>query len=431
MSFITLLLYITAIYIRPQEWVFAVYGWPLITILAIATIIFLLFSSFRNRNFRVIEPQSILLIVFLGCVALSHLMHFKPYFGGAWDSFIKFGPNVIMFLLFVNILNSAKRIKISIWLIIILTVILAMQGMYQFKHGLGWAGQPLVQAEEGKSLGRITWIGIFNDPNDLALAFVVAMGFLLSFIFGKTKLIIKIVSIPLIILIGQALYLTNSRGGYLALAATSVYYFLRRFRNRFIAITVGLVLAAFVLSVGPSRISDMSAEEESARGRIDAWYEGFQMLKSAPIFGVGYGMFTDYHPLTAHNSYILVAAEEGLIGLFVWIALIYLSFKSLFKISKVYGLQSTVSGLRSDLTLYTRGLESALVGFLSAAFFLSRSYIEPLYIMLALASAAAFALLEKDDYAFKGKDLGVAGAMTLTILVVTWVTMKVSLKMLS
>jgi O-antigen ligase len=429
MSFVFLLLYITAIYIRPQEWVPAIYGWPLINMLAIATALFLACDIARNQSMRIKESATMLLIAFLGCVAMSHLVHIKPYFGGAFDSFLKFGTNVAMFLLFVNVLTSTKKIRISIWLIIILTVILAVQGIYQYEHGFGWAGQLLVQAEEGVSIGRITWVGIFNDPNDLALAFVMVIGFLLAFLFGRSKIFFKIVSIPFLAVLLYSLYLTNSRGGYLALIATVAYYFLRKMKRKWLALIIGLVMVVAVLAFSPSRMTDISAGEDSARGRIEAWYEGFQMLKSAPLFGVGYKMFTDYHPLTAHNSYILVAAEEGLVGLFVWIALIYICFKGLDKLSKqdVHNSQF----MARELGPYVLGLEVGLVGFLCAAFFLSRAYIEPLYIMLALGCAFAFTMLKKEDYRFSTQDAGWSGALAVGILAAAWVTTKISLKILS
>ena len=160
MSFILLLLYVAVIYIRPQEWVPAVYGWPMINILAIATAVCVFFEAGLKQRLRLKEPQMVLLLAFLGAIAMSHLSHM--YFGGAWNSVLKFSSNVIMFFLFINVLDSEKKVKISLWLIVILTVVIAIQGIYQFQHGIGWAGQPLSPE------GRISWIGILNDSNDLA-----------------------------------------------------------------------------------------------------------------------------------------------------------------------------------------------------------------------------------------------------------------------
>jgi O-antigen ligase len=415
MSFISLLLYIAAIYIRPQEWVPAFSGLPLIDILAMATAFFLVWEISQNKKLFIVTPQNMLVVCFLGCIVLSHVAH--TYAWGAWDSFLKFGRNVIMFFLFVNALNSKNKIRIAIWFMLLLTIILAIQGIYQYQHGYGWAGQQPI-LDRGNL--RITWVGIFNDPNDLALAFVVAIGFLLSFLFGNTRFFAKIVSVPFMGILMWSLYLTNSRGGYLALAATSAYFFMKKVKNKFLAIVIGGLLAFTVIIVGPSRLSDISVQEASAHGRIEAWYEGFQMLKSAPLFGVGYGMFTDHYPKTAHNSYILVAAEEGLFGLFIWIALIYACFKGL----------NILVNKNKELRPYTLGLEAGLVGYLCASYFLSRSYITPLYILLALAAAFAYTCLKKEDYRFGIKDVRIAWVLTMGILFITWLSMRVSLRIL-
>lgn len=413
MSFISLLLYIAVIYIRPADWIPAFYGKQLLDWLAILTVFFLAIEAIgKKRKLILNTPQSLLLLGFLVTIALSHLSRF--YFWGAYDSFINFSKIVIMFLLFVNVLDSEKKLKVSLWLIVILTVILAIQGIRQFRTGFGWAGQPLTRD------GRITWVGIFNDPNDLALGLVVAMGILLAFIFGNTKLFPKIISIPLLGILLYALYLTNSRGGYLAFAGTILFYFLRKFRKKSLAISLGGILLLLIFLLGPSRLSAISISEDSAYGRIDAWYEGFQMMKKAPLFGVGYGMFTEDYHLTAHNSFILVAAEEGLVGLFLWIALIYSCFKGLFILIKN----------NQSSRPYLSGLEASLFGFLCASYFLSRSYTTIPYIMFALATAFIYTLLKKEDYSFGFKDLKFSGVLSMAILFITWLAMRISLKML-
>lgn len=412
MAFIILLLYISVIYIRPQEWVPAVYGWPLIDILAILTAFFLLFKISQTKKLILTAPQNLLLLGFLAAIVLSHLSH--TYFWGAYNSFIEFSKIVIMFFLFVNVLDSEKKLKISLWLIILLTVVIAVQGIEQFRTGFGWAGQPL------SNEGRINWVGTFHDANDLALTLVMAIGFLLAFIIGRSKIIMKIFSISLLGILLYALYLTNSRGGYLALAATTIFYFIRKYKNKFIAVLIGGSLVFAIFALGPSRLSNISASEESAYGRVESWYEGIQMLKSSPLFGVGYGMFTDEYRLTAHNSFVLVAAEEGLIGLFFWMALIYVCFKGL----------SILKQRNPRLTNYTAGLEASLFGFMSSAFFLSRSYQAILYIMLALASSFIFMFLKKEDYAFNSKDVRIAGLLSLGILFIAWITMRVSLRLM-
>ena len=92
-------------------------------------------------------------------------------------------------------------------------------------------------------------------------------------------------------------------------------------------VVLGLILAVFGMTFGPSRMSNMSAAEESANGRLDAWYAGFQMFKDNPLFGVGQGMFTDYHYLTAHNSYMLVLSELGFFGSIFFMGFFLVAFQ--------------------------------------------------------------------------------------------------------
>ncbi|MFA5014774.1 MAG: O-antigen ligase family protein [Actinomycetota bacterium] len=360
------------------------------------------------------EPPNLLMLGFFGCILMSHISH--GYLQGTIDSFMLFAPNVIMFFLFVNILVTEKRIKITIWLIIILTFILALEGTQQHHRGVGWAGQtPLLNSENGVT--RIRWIGIFDDPNDLALVFVVGAGFLLSFISRSTRLLIKILSWGMLIFIGHALFNTNSRGGFLAMSAILIFLALGKIRNKVLALIIGGTLVFTVLLIAPSRMSEINYSEASAYGRIEAWYQGFQMLKRAPIFGVGDRMFAEYHSRVAHNSYISVAAELGMVGIFIWISLIYACLKGLFLASK------------KQLTSkpYTLGLKAGLIGFLSTSFFLSRSNIAILYLLLALAASFMYTNLRSYEYAFTKKDAKVTAWLTVGILVFIWFSMRFSI----
>ena len=59
---------------------------------------------------------------------------------------------------------------------------------------------------------------------------------------------------------------------------------------------------------------------------------GFEVVAAAirhPAQG-GARMFTDHHWLTAHNSYVLTLAELGIVGMFLFVTLIYLSLKTLY-----------------------------------------------------------------------------------------------------
>jgi hypothetical protein len=83
---------------------------------------------------------------------------------------------------------------------------------------------------------------------------------------------------------------------------------------------VGGVLFVALSAVGWSGGRDVSVE--SGDDRMEAWSTGIQLIRSHPIFGVGYQRFNEFFYITAHNSVVVTAAELGMVGLFFWLVMI-------------------------------------------------------------------------------------------------------------
>jgi O-antigen ligase len=179
-------------------------------------------------------------------------------------------------------------------------------------------------------------------------------------------------------------YLTNSRGALLAVAAMVGIYVWRRYGLIAAAVCGGAGMA--LMSMLPSRLQDLDASESSAAGRVDAWYEGFQMFIGQPLFGVGAGNFTDYNYLTAHNSFVLVLSETGYVGFTIWLAFVGYCFIMMYTILRhrpPLPDAAAVAAWKTEQSL-ALALFVALIGFFVAAFFLSRSYVIILYLVAAL-----------------------------------------------
>lgn len=418
MSFLLITLYIFCTIIRPQDWVLFLLEKPLINWLAIAIVIVLVIQRTGARStFLMKVPHNIFMLGLFFCVLMSHVSH--TYFRGLINSFNDF---IVPFLLFFIVLNSLDRkwkLWAVLWEIIILASVLVWQGIVQLKAGVGWAGQiPTIDLERDEV--RINWIGIFNDPNDLALLFVMAVGFLLPLVFRKSNFFIKLLSMALIAWLGYGVYLTNSRGGYLALMATVFFFFVRLTNKMFWGSILGGIGAVAVFLLGPSRLGLISSGESSAYGRLELWYWGLQKMLHNPFFGVGYNMFMEDQSLTAHNSYVLAAAELGFIGLFMWVGLIYISHKGL----------SIVYQKSDSLKTIAMGIQSSLVGFCVAAFFLSRTYVILPYLLFALSGAVmhhAKQTMPDLDLNFYRKDYWKIFWICVAILVVIYVFYKTGL----
>lgn len=315
-------------------------------------------------------------------IFLSHLSH--GYAGGAINSFEKFLPSLVGFFLVLSSIKERKQFDIFILFLIALISFVAFEGIQQYRTGYAIGGvEPFYQNAIGLdgerlSLARIRWYGLFNDPNDLGLLFIITVPFLIDMLM-KRKFIIPIISLPLIII---ALYHTNSRGSMLACVVAVGAYFLIRYRSKK-GLIIGLMLIIPLMLFGPSRMGEISGKEESAYGRIESWYQGYQMFKSNPLFGVGMGNYTDYHYLTAHNSFVLVMAELGFVGLFCFTGLIYYPFEWLH--SKLFPKGAERNFEQNDLCLIS-SVYASFVGVLTSIFFISRSYVLIPYLLSALAT---------------------------------------------
>lgn len=374
--FTYLLLYIALLYLRPHEYVESLATLPLLPVALIAA--FGLWLLRTRKNFE--APQHLLMPGLLLALAVSVAANGWP--GGGLKVFIDFAPVVLLFFMVATTVDSLERLRQIYFVIAIACAVIAVHGAEQAWFGISWSGAAMIQ-------GRITYLGFLNDPNDLAMAFLMALpmalyltherGFLMRWFYrGVAALIL------------YGVYLTNSRGAVVALAAMISLYGVRRFGIVKSLLASPLLLLPLAL-LAPSRMADISDDEASAAGRVDAWFEGFQMFKSHPVFGVGKGQFIDHHPLTAHNSYVLAFAELGLFGYFFWLSLIALSVWVMLRVVRAQ--LPTAQPAQDESSAWVehqRAAWSVLYGFagvLVAILFLSRSYVVILYLQLATAVA--------------------------------------------
>lgn len=159
---------------------------------------------------------------------------------------------------------------------------------------------------------------------------------------------------------------------------------------------VGGVLAAPLLLLGGRGGEDASS---STLERIDCWAEAVSMFRAHPLLGVGLGQFTEYHYMTAHNSYLLAVAELGFPGLLLFVSILYISAK--IPLNALASLRRTDNpGLLAGATLmraWSVGMIAAFIGLAVGIFFLSFTYHYVLWIYIGLSGALYSAIRRHDD----------------------------------
>jgi len=375
-----ILIYIALVIVRPQEYPALVdANIPFLPVaLALSMLAWLIAG---HKTFA--QPQYRLLFAFFVVTMIS--IATNGWVGGVVEQAGRFAPNLIAFVLLANALTTQRRMIVTMQVLVLSSLVLALHGAFQVENGIGWTGMPLVQDD-----GRIQYVGIFSDPNDLGLLFVSVLPMALYLgkrggLFGLARLF-WLAGAGLLL---YGVYLTNSRGALLAVALmVGVWLWLRR----------GLIVAALVGGVGlagmmalPSRLQDLDASEESAAGRVDAWYEGLQMFREHPLFGVGAGNFTEHNYLTAHNSFVLALAETGFVGYTLWLAFVGYGFWMMLRLQRYRPDDGGTQAGDPAATAEWRVMHDiattmfvSLCGLYMAVFFLSRTYVIVLYLIAAM-----------------------------------------------
>jgi len=328
------------------------------------------------------EPTLCFLVMAIwGASAMSLLSKFR--LGNAYDTLFQVGPQIICFFLVHINCFSLKRVKILGAVLMLSALVMAIQGILAFHTGYQ-ADQLLYFPSSGGSASppRVRALGFLNDPNDFAQFLLVGLALLGLFWAKRNPVRNLVLLVPPALTLIYAVYLTFSRGAIFGLLALIFMAFYRKGTQvvALFATIVSLVLM-LVMQFGGGR--EISLAESSAGGRVEAWGAGIGMLKSYPLFGVGFGQFTKHHELTAHNSFVLCFAELGLVGFFFYLAAILAAGIGLHKLTALPVKTPEDASFNSAVM----AVRTAFAVFLSTCWFLSRTYSIPFYVLLGLAAS--------------------------------------------
>ncbi|WP_437681476.1 O-antigen ligase family protein [Sorangium sp. So ce131] len=187
--------------------------------------------------------------------------------------------------------------------------------------------------------------------------------------------------------IGAMVVMARSRSGLIVYLAVLGLTFIRR------SGALGVVAACLV---GPPMLllGGRSGEEasESSEERMELLREAFAMIRRTKGLGVGAGQFGDESSLglTAHNAYLLAAAETGVLGMCLFALILYASLK--------VPLAIWLGGPRVSpaVARLAPAIFVSLCGALIGIFFLSWAYKDILYMALG-ASAALYGAARAED----------------------------------
>jgi hypothetical protein len=306
----------------------------------------------------------------------------------------------IPFLLYSAFISSYSRQKILLYISVVACLVMSLHSYYQINdiNGEGWASIAIPRSDTDKLQAR--YVGIFNDPNDLGMFLVMNMPIIAFLMIQSKGFLRKLFYIFALAICITCIYWTNSRGSLVgALVVIFSFFYIKYGKTKSILLALAS-LPVVIYIMGKFR--EISADDASSDSRIEAWYQGVLMFKSHPILGVGKDQFIEHHMRTAHNSFVLVMAELGTLGYFIWVTFVLTIFYMLSTILKLDVDKSTDQELfikERQLALY---LLVSIIGFCTTAFFISRAYILIFYIFAAMCTALFFRISKiHPDLTFK------------------------------
>lgn len=263
--------------------------------------------------------------------------------------------------------------------------------------------------------GELRAQGPLSDPNDLAFAllFALAVG---SFLIVQQRGGSRALLVAMIAVIVAGIGATLSRGALVGAAAGALWAAVVgrvRIRHLVAASIVAFGAVVVLYALAPEQISfalelKQNYDPVTVGQRLDRWRVAVDMFASNPLTGVGVGQygvlflqfggtgFLDYDNLAlhhvAHNMYLEVVAETGLLGLIPFLALfglaVWLSIDSVTRLRRrASGAQAEESDRLRAWLSQAQGASVALVALLVASMFLSEQYFVFVWVALALVIA--------------------------------------------
>jgi O-antigen ligase len=277
------------------------------------------------------------------------------------------GP--LLYFIVSNTIKEQHKIEKLLFIIIILGTIMGTYGILQY-FGIDfkfWGG----------NIGRGQVFGLFGNVNYFAEYIILPLSLTIGLILAKSKVFNRLFLFIALIAMGGALFFTFTRGSYLAITGTIpviifLYYkssvkennkiFYKKIIFYFLLLVVIILAIIYIphplnkentpLRKLRSRTSISSLTSgNSIMRRIAIWKFTWMMIEDYPVLGSGIGTY-GYHSLKyqadffaegnnrdiyphgfavqAHNEYLQIWSELGIIGLLIFLWVVFTYFRTIF-----------------------------------------------------------------------------------------------------
>ncbi len=367
------LVLIALLYVFPAGWVFYNYTGILLVDVAILAALALGFAAGRKIRFF-FKEISIPIFVLLAWMFITSSKAIEPGWGYAEIS--KWVRGYLIFVCLANFIKTEKDLRAVLYAVLAGFVFEALLGVYQWRRGslgLWFLGERLYRPEWWRAYGT------FYVPSHFGNHLMMMLPILLRlFVFYKPPQRKETYFYGFAIVSGfMAFYATYTRGPWISFATVVVLMLLFTFFKSKLRpkikwpIAAGIVLGlAFSLKYTDKVIEQFGEQRKtSAMSRIYLGEVAWRLIQDNLAFGVGPGNYelnspryvvpikeypTEHLSEIVHNTYLLIFAENGLLGItafaLVLIQMCVICFR-MFRSNHGIGLNLAIGGAMAILAL--------------------------------------------------------------------------------
>jgi putative inorganic carbon (hco3(-)) transporter len=287
--------------------------------------------------------------------------------------------SLAIYLTMVNLVTSSRRLAVLCLAMIFASLVTSIGTINWY-----YAGENLVEGF------RARWVGVYADPNRMAMSIGIIVPMAAAFALRReSPWAVRGLCAAAVVLAIIAIVFSHSRGGFIGLAAALAVWTLREKRLSQ-TVAVGLVAIGMLIFAPKSfwhRTETVGHFEvdASAIGRINAWHVTSEINIDKPMLGVGVGAFQTAWPqyappgarrsYAAHNVFLQVIAELGLVGIALFLVFVGAGTGGVFEASS-----------NPQVGWLSRAVAASLVGYLVCSLFAGFLASPHLYVLVGLAA---------------------------------------------
>ncbi len=304
-----------------------------------------LIDSVLAKKVKLVFSKTVfLLLLFFGLAGLS--LFNSPNFAASFYNFQVIVPQyIIVYWLAISYLNSNEKICGIFAAILLSALFVSGFGIFEYFYMQNPETLQLVDSTYFPMLkNRVQ--STLGNPNILATFIVIVSSFCLGLLLSNIGNLYKAAIAILLIVSCICLIFTFSRGLWLSLFLVVIFLSMmlkRKLLYLLIPVSALVILGSnhFVIY---RLLSSFQGNDTSALLRFAIWESTWAMIKNHPFTGIGWGAYKFVYPeydffvnnkeviiYHAHNMYLNIAAEIGIIALIVFLALLVVHFVYAYK----------------------------------------------------------------------------------------------------